>query len=50
MDIKPNTMTIAQLLSSRCQFSILRFQREYSWDRRNYREFIDDMIKCLRNR
>lgn len=48
MDIKQNTMTIAQLLSSRCQFSIPRFQREYSWDRRNYREFIDDMIKCLR--
>lgn len=48
MDIKPNTMTIAQLLASRCQFSIPRFQREYSWDRRNYREFIDDMISCLR--
>ena len=48
MDIKPNTMTITQLLSSRCQFSIPRFQREYSWEKRNYREFIDDMIACLR--
>lgn len=25
MDIKPSTMTITQLLSSRCQFSIPRF-------------------------
>lgn len=48
MDIKPSTMTITQLLSSRCQFSIPRFQREYSWEKRNYREFIDDMISCLR--
>lgn len=48
MDIKPNTMTISQLLSSRCQFSIPRFQREYSWEKRNYKEFIDDSIKCLK--
>lgn len=48
MDIKPNTMTISQLLSSRCQFSIPRFQREYSWERRNYQEFIDDVISCLK--
>lgn len=38
MDIKPSTMTITQLLSSRCQFSIPRFQREYSWEKRNYQE------------
>lgn len=48
MDIKPNTMTISQLLSSRCQFSIPRFQREYSWEERNYKEFIDDTIRCLK--
>lgn len=48
MDIKPSTMTITQLLSSRCQFSIPRFQREYSWERRNYQEFFDDMLKCLK--
>ena len=47
MDIKPSTMTITQLLSSRCQFSIPRFQREYSWERRNYQEFFDDMLDCL---
>lgn len=48
MDIKPNTMTISQLLASRCQFSIPRFQREYSWEKKNYQEFIDDIIRCLR--
>src|SRR5699024_6984768 len=48
MNIKPNTMTITQLLSSRCQFRIPRFQREYSWEKENYKEFIDDMIGCLR--
>lgn len=48
MDIKPSTMTITQLLSSRCQFSIPRFQREYSWERRNYQEFFDDMLECLK--
>ena len=41
-------MTITQLLSSRCQFSIPRFQREYSWERRNYQEFFDDMLECLK--
>ena len=48
MDIKPSTMTITQLLSSRCQFSIPRFQREYSWEKRNYQEFFDDMLGCLK--
>lgn len=48
MDIKPSTMTITQLLSSRCQFSIPRFQREYSWEKRNYQEFINDMIGSLK--
>ena len=48
MNIKPNTMTISQLLSSRCQFMIPRFQREYSWEKENYKEFIDDIIGCLR--
>ena len=48
MNIKPNTMTITQLLSSRCQFMIPRFQREYSWEKDNYREFFDDMLSCLK--
>lgn len=41
-------MTITQLLSARCQFMIPRFQREYSWEKRNYDEFINDMIACLK--
>ena len=48
MNIKPNTMTITQLLSSRCQFMIPRFQREYFWERSNCKEFMDDMIGCLK--
>lgn len=48
MNIRPNTMTITQLLASRCQFMIPRFQREYSWEKENYKEFMDDMIGCLR--
>lgn len=48
MNINPNTMTITQLLSSRCQFMIPRFQREYSWEKDNYSEFLNDMITCLK--
>lgn len=47
MDIKPRPYTISQLLSSKCQFSIPRFQREYSWEKRNYKEFIEDVVNCL---
>src|SRR5690606_19376557 len=38
---------IKSLLISGSQFSIPRFQREYSWDKKNYQEFIDDMLNCL---
>lgn len=44
MDIKPYDKTIRELLISRRQFMIPRFQREYSWDKANYHEFFDDMI------
>lgn len=47
MNIKPEDKTIKSLLISGCQFSIPRFQREYSWDKKNYQEFFDDMISCL---
>lgn len=47
MNIKPIDKTIKELLSSGKQFSIPRFQREYSWDKKNYQEFLDDMISCL---
>ena len=47
MDIKPKDKTIKSLLISGSQFTIPRFQREYSWDKKNYQEFLDDMLNCL---
>ncbi len=47
MNIKPQDKTIRELLLSGRQFIIPRFQREYSWEKKNYKEFLDDMINCL---
>lgn len=47
MDIKPYDKTIRDLLGSKRQFVIPRFQREYSWDRKNYSEFFNDMLGNL---
>lgn len=47
MNIKPQDKTIKELLLSGNQFIIPRFQREYSWDKKNYKEFLDDMLNCL---
>lgn len=47
MDIKPDDKTIRELLLSGSEFQIPRFQREYSWDQQNYKEFLEDMINCL---
>lgn len=47
MDMQPNDISVKLLLNSGSQFSIPRFQRDYSWDKKNYQEFIDDMINCL---
>ena len=47
MNIKPQDKTIKELLLSGRQFIIPRFQREYSWDRKNYKEFLDVMLNCL---
>ena len=47
MDIKPYDKTIRDLLGSKRQFDIPRFQREYSWDKKNYQEFFEDMIGNL---
>lgn len=47
MNIKPQDKTIKELLLSGRQFIIPRFQREYSWDRKNYKEFLCDMLNCL---
>lgn len=48
MNIKPTDKTIKELFASKKQFVIPRFQREYSWEKSNYKEFLDDMINCLR--
>ena len=45
MNIKPQDKTIKELLLSGRQFIIPRFQREYSWDRKNYKEFLNVFIK-----
>lgn len=47
MNIKPYDKTIRDLLGSRRQFLIPRFQREYSWEKKNYQEFFEDMIGSL---
>lgn len=47
MDIKTYDKTIRELLASGRQFLIPRFQREYSWDKKNYKEFFEDMLNTL---
>lgn len=47
MNIKPEDKTIKSLLISGSQFTIPRFQREYSWEKKHYQEFMEDMLKCL---
>jgi len=47
MNIKPYDKTIRDLLGSKRQFLIPRFQREYSWDKKNYQEFFEDMMGNL---
>lgn len=47
MNIKPYDKTIREVLVSGRQFLIPRFQREYSWEKKNYKEFLEDMLNCL---
>ena len=44
MNIKPKDKTIKELLLSEHQFVIPRFQREYSWERKHYKEFLEDTL------
>ena len=48
MSITPVVKSIRELLNSGKQFSIPRFQREYSWEETHYNEFLEDMLKCLK--
>lgn len=47
MNIKPADKTIKVLLKSGRQYMIPRFQRDYSWEKKNCEEFLDDIIKGL---
>jgi uncharacterized protein with ParB-like and HNH nuclease domain len=47
MNIEPHNETIRSILKSGKQFNIPRFQREYSWERRNHTEFLNDIISGL---
>ena len=47
MNIKPYDKTIKDLFLSQKQFVIPRFQREYSWEKKNYIEFFEDMMNNL---
>ena len=47
MQIKPEDKTIKAVLNCVNTYVIPRFQREYSWEKNNYREFLEDMIKSL---
>lgn len=47
MNIKPADKTIKSLLKSGRQFIIPRFQRDYSWEKKNCEEFLDDIVKGL---
>ena len=48
MDFKPVDKTIKDLLISGHRFEIPRFQRAYSWEKRHYAEFLQDIISNLR--
>lgn len=48
MDFKPEEKTIKDLLVSGHQFEIPRFQRAYSWEKRHYSVFLNDIILNLK--
>lgn len=48
MNIKPTTVIMEDFLSVKKQYEIPYFQREYSWDKNNYKEFFNDIVNCLK--
>lgn len=48
MDFKPVDKTIKDLLISGHLFEIPRFQRAYSWEKRHYAEFLQDITSNLK--
>lgn len=47
MDISPTAKTIKELLLSGRKFVIPRFQREYCWDKRISKVFLNDILKQI---
>lgn len=47
MNIKPSDATVKSLLKSGRQFLVPRFQREYSWERDNCEEFLNDILNSI---
>lgn len=47
MDISPTAKTIKELLLSGRRFVIPRFQREYCWDKRISKVFLNDILKQI---
>lgn len=48
MEIKPEDKCVKDVLNCGAIYVVPRFQREYSWDKENYREFLEDMINSLK--
>lgn len=48
MKMTPKESTISSILSIKNrQYEIPRFQREYSWEKKQYKEFLEDMISNI---
>ena len=47
MNFYPKPSSVRTLLQSKKQLVIPRFQREYSWDRINYKEFLYDLLSNI---
>ena len=48
MKMTPRESTIGSILNIKNrQYEIPRFQREYSWEKKHYREFLEDMISNI---
>ena len=47
MDFKSGKKSISGLFSCKKQFVIPRFQREYTWDKIELNEFLDDILSRI---
>lgn len=47
MDIQPKLYSFGSFFKSTPRLMIPRFQREYSWEESNYKQYLDDMYHCL---